>query len=82
MAEAEEEAEEVAAEAEEVAAEAEEVAEEVAAEAESPCERKIDGQLLQPRSQLWMFQPRAPWLQRLIGLQTLQGGCGPWIQRG
>jgi hypothetical protein len=78
-------AEEVA--AEEVAAE-EVAAEEVAAGAAAAeevvlsCERIIYGQLPQLRSQLWMFQPRAPLLQRLIGPQALRGGCGPWIQRG
>jgi hypothetical protein len=77
-------AEEVA--AEEVAAE-EVAAEEVAAGAAAEevvlsCERIIYGQLPQLRSQLWMFQPRAPLLQRLIGPQALRGGCGPWIQRG
>jgi hypothetical protein len=77
-------AEEVAAEevaAEEVAAE-EVAAEEVAEEVVFPCERITYGQLSQLRSQLWMFQPRAPLLQRLIGPQALRGGCGPWIQRG
>jgi X-X-X-Leu-X-X-Gly heptad repeat protein len=67
---AEEVAEEVAAGAEEVAAGAEEVAagaEEVAAAVVFSCERKIDGQLSQLRSQLWTFQPRASSLQRLIG---------------
>jgi hypothetical protein len=64
-------AEEVAAGAEEVAAAVEaaavEAAAEVAAELVFSCERKIDGQLSQLRSQLWTFQPRASSLQRLIG---------------
>jgi hypothetical protein len=77
-------AEEVAAEevaAEEVAA-AEAAAGAAAEEVVLSCERIIYGQLPQLRSQLWMFQPRAPLLQRLIGPQALRGGCGPWIQRG
>jgi hypothetical protein len=79
-------AEEVAAEevaAEEVAAAAGAAAAGAAAEeVVLSCERIIYGQLSQLRSQLWMFQPRAPLLQRLIGPQALRGGCGPWIQRG
>jgi hypothetical protein len=80
---AEEVAEEVVAEevAEEVAAE-EVAAEEVAEEVVFPCERITYGQLSQLRSQLWMFQPRAPLHQRLIGPQALRGGCGPWTRRG
>jgi len=64
---AEEVAEEVAAGAEEVAAAVEAAAVEAAAAVVFSCERKIDGQLSQLRSQLWTFQPRASSLQRLIG---------------